>query len=168
LPSGVFDVAHARTLLITVPEPEVVLAEMVRLTRPGGWVVALEPDTEPMICYPPHPAVERLRELFGAAFARNGADPSIGRRVPELYRRAGLTDVGVEAVAALYPLGHSRRSIRADLVRSMRTQIMAMGLSDAVELEQIDAAARDHYRNPDVLVMPSLNFLVWGRRPAVV
>jgi ubiquinone/menaquinone biosynthesis C-methylase UbiE len=167
LPSGTFDVVHARTMLITVPAPEVVLAEMVRLTRPGGWVVGLEPDTEAMICYPPHPAVDRLRELFSTAFARNGADPCIGRRVPELYRRAGLTEIGVEAVAALYPVGHSRRSIRADLVRSMGTQIVAMGLSDAAELEQIDAAARAHFADPDVLVMPSLNFLISGRRPAV-
>jgi ubiquinone/menaquinone biosynthesis C-methylase UbiE len=35
LPSGSFDVVHARTVLVTVPEPAQVLAEMVRLARPG-------------------------------------------------------------------------------------------------------------------------------------
>ena len=38
LPPGSFDLVHARTLLVTIPEPEEVLAEMVRLAKPGGWV----------------------------------------------------------------------------------------------------------------------------------
>ncbi len=64
LPSDSFDLVHARTLLVTVPEPETVLAEMVRLARPGGWVAGLEPDTEYSLCYPAHPAWERLCEIF--------------------------------------------------------------------------------------------------------
>ena len=90
LESGSFDLVHARTLLITVPQPAEVLAEMVRLARPGGWVAGLEPDTEAAICYPPHPAFDRLCEIFTIAFSRNGADPHFGRRMAELYRQAGL------------------------------------------------------------------------------
>jgi SAM-dependent methyltransferase len=52
LPSGSFDLVHARTLLVTIPEPAEVLAEMARLARPGGWVASLEPDAECGICYP--------------------------------------------------------------------------------------------------------------------
>jgi hypothetical protein len=33
----------------------------------------LEPDTEAAICYPPHPAFDRLCEIFIVAFSRNGA-----------------------------------------------------------------------------------------------
>ncbi len=73
LESGSFDLAHARTLLITVPQPAEVLGEMVRLARPGGWVAGLEPDTEAAICSPPHPAFDRLCEIFTIAFSRNGA-----------------------------------------------------------------------------------------------
>jgi SAM-dependent methyltransferase len=165
LPSNAFDVVHARTLLITVPEPTKVLVEMVRLARPGGWVASLEPDAECVICYPPHPAFDRLCEIFAQAFSRNGADPHMGRRLAELYREAGLSDVNVEARAAVYPLGYSRRTIRADLVRAMRTQIADMGLTDAAELDAIDAAVRNHFANPDVVVMPGVNFLVCGRKP---
>jgi SAM-dependent methyltransferase len=46
LPTGSFDVVHARTLLINLPDPADVAAEMVRLVRPGGWVASMEPDTE--------------------------------------------------------------------------------------------------------------------------
>ncbi|MBV9006327.1 MAG: methyltransferase domain-containing protein [Solirubrobacterales bacterium] len=74
LPAGSFDLVHARTLLATVPQPRQVLAEMVRLTRPGGWVASLEPDAEHSIYYPHHKAFDQLRELFVVAFPRNGAD----------------------------------------------------------------------------------------------
>ncbi len=168
LESGSFDLVHARTLLITVPRPAEVLAEMVRLAKPGGWVAGLEPDTEAAICYPPHPAFDRLCEIFTIAFSRNGADPHFGRRLAELYRQAGLHDVTVEVRAGVYPAGHSRRTIRADLVRSMHPQIIEMGLADQHELDELDAAAREHFEDPDVLVMPGLYFLAWGRKPASV
>jgi hypothetical protein len=48
----------------------------------GGWVAGLEPDTEAAICYPPHPAFERLCEIFTVGFSRNGADPHIGAGWP--------------------------------------------------------------------------------------
>jgi ubiquinone/menaquinone biosynthesis C-methylase UbiE len=164
LASDSFDVVHGRTLLITVPEPTAVLAEMVRVARPGGWVASLEPDTECVICYPPHPAFDRLCEIFITAFSRNGADPHMGRRLGELYRHAGLTELNVEARAPVYPVGHSRRTIRADLVRSMRSQIVAMGIADNDELDALDQEVRNHLASPDVVVMPSLIFLVSGRK----
>ena len=97
LPAGAFDVVHARTLLINLAEPATAAAEMTRLARPGGWVASAEPDTEHALCYPPHPAFDRLQDIFTVAFSRDGADPWIGRRVPELFRQAGLEDVGVQA-----------------------------------------------------------------------
>ena len=70
LPPGSVDLVHARTLLVTLPEPAEVTAEMTRLARPGGWVASLEPDTEHVLCYPPHPAFDRLCEI--ALTARAG------------------------------------------------------------------------------------------------
>jgi len=168
LPPGSFDLVHARTLLINLPEPAEVAAEMVRLARPGGWVASMESDTEHVLCYPPHPAFGRLCEIFTVAFSRNGADPWIGRRVPELFRQAGLDDVAVEARAQMYPATHSRRTIRLDLVRSMRPQVVEMGLASAAELDELDAAARVHLDDPHTVVMSGLLFLTWGRKPARV
>jgi SAM-dependent methyltransferase len=165
LASGSFDLVHTRTLLVTVPEPAQVVAEMVRLARPGGQVVAMEPDCEYALCYPPHPAVTRLREIFPVIFGRNGADPWIGRRVPELFRHAGLGDVAVEATARVYPLGHSRRTIWMDLVRAMRPHVLERGLASESELDDLDAAARAHLDDPGTVVMPGLFFLVSARKP---
>jgi ubiquinone/menaquinone biosynthesis C-methylase UbiE len=165
LPSGAFDLVHARTLLINVPEPASIVAEMVRLAKPGGWVAVLEPDTEYSMCYPPLPAFHRVGELFAAAFARNGADPWIGRRVPELFRDAGLEDVAIEARPQLYPHGHSRRTIRVDLLQAMRPNIIDMGLATEPELEQLDEVVRTHLLDPRTVVMFGYLMLAWGRKP---
>jgi SAM-dependent methyltransferase len=164
LPAGCFDVVHARTLLVNLAEPAQAAAEMIRLARPGGWVASAEPDTEHALCYPPHPAFDRLRDIFTVAFRRNGADPWIGRRVPELFRRAGLDQVEVEARVQMYPPGNSRRTVRLDLVRAMRPQVVQMGLATAAELDELDAAARPHLEDPQTVVMSGLLFLTWGRK----
>ena len=139
---------HARTLLVTIPEPAEVLAEMVRLARPGGWVASQEPDAEHAICYPALPAWTRLHELFQTSFGRNGADLLIGRRLAELYREAGLRDVQVQARARAYPAAHTRRTVLADLVRSLRPMIVELGLADERELTEVDQAVRAHLADP--------------------
>jgi SAM-dependent methyltransferase len=165
LPPGSFDLVHARTLLINVPDPAQVAAEMLRLARPGGWVASMEPDTEHVLCYPPNMAFERICEIFPAVFGRNGADPRIGRRIPELWRHLGLEDVGVEVRAQAYPPGNSRRTVRCDLVRSMWPQILGLGLAGQAELEEWDAEARAHLEDPRTVAMSGLLFLTWGRKP---
>ena len=165
LPASSFDVVHGRTILITVPEPFELVVEMVRLAKPGGWVIGLEPDVELSICYPSHPAYERLGAMFPAVFSRNGADWRMGRRVAELYRAAGLVDIQLEVRAEVYPKGHSRRTIRVDLLRSMRPFIVELGLSTDSELDRLFSQAVAHLDNPDVILMPAVTFLVSGRKP---
>jgi ubiquinone/menaquinone biosynthesis C-methylase UbiE len=165
LPSGSFDVVHARTLLVTVPEPAVVASEMARLARPGGWVASVEPDTEYMLCYPRNAAFDRISAFFPSVFSRNGADPWIGRRVSELLRKAGLEDIEVRVTAQAYPAGHTRRTIRLDLLKSIRPQLLEMGLASAEELDELDAAARAHLDDPSTVVVYGLLFLTWGRVP---
>jgi SAM-dependent methyltransferase len=165
LPPASFDIAHARTVLVNVPDPEAVLAEMTRLVRPGGWVASLEPDVAVHLYHPANPAWDRLHEISITAFQADRADPFIGRRLPELFREAGLSDIGARAHAELYPPGHTRRTIRLDLVRSMRPKIVALGIASEQELDDLDRAAREHLDDPHTLVLPHLFFLAWGRKP---
>ena len=116
---------------------------------------------------PPHPAWTRLCQIFHAAFSRNGADLLIGRCLTRLYREAGLRDIGVEARAGIYRAGDTRRTVRLDLVRSMRPAILKLGLADRRELDELDRAVREHPDDPRTLVMPHLSFVAWGRKPGV-
>jgi hypothetical protein len=129
-------------------------------------VAALEYDMEYSMSYPQHPAFARIKEIFLVVFSRNGADPHLGRKVPELFRAAGLVDVQVEASAPLYPQGNSRRTILLDLVRAMRPRVLEMDLISAAELDDLDAAARAHLADPTTVVLSGLPFMTWGRKPA--
>jgi SAM-dependent methyltransferase len=165
LPTSSFDLVHARTLLVNIPDPAGVVAEMARIAKPGGWVAVMEPDLPGLLCHPPLPAWDRLAEISVAAFGVDGADLCIGRRVPGLFRQGGLTDVGAEVRAELYPVGHSRRTIRLDLVRSMRAKIVSHAIASQQELDELDRVTRAHLADPDTLTSPNLYFLVWGRKP---
>jgi ubiquinone/menaquinone biosynthesis C-methylase UbiE len=165
LPPDSFDLVHARTLLVTIPEPEEVLAEMVRLAKPGAWIASQEADVEHTLCYPSLPAWDRLHELFQSGFSRTGANPCLGRRLGELYRQAGLEDIEVVIHAPAYPAGHSRRTLLPDLVRSLRPMILELGLSDEHELTELDDAVRAHLADPRTLMMPHLLVVARGRKP---
>jgi SAM-dependent methyltransferase len=165
LPAESFDLVHTRTLLVTIPEPAAVVAEMARLARPGGLVASQEADAEFSICYPPLPEWDRLLALFRASFPRAGADMRLGRRLPELFRAAGLTDVGATVYASSYPAGHSRRTVIPDLVRSLHPVILGLGLAGERELADVDAAVRAHLADPRTLMMPHLLVTAWGRKP---
>ena len=117
---------------------------------------------------PPHPAFDRMGEIFRAAFSRNGADPAIGRRVPELFCQAGLADVEAESKTQMYRPGNTRRTVRLDLVRALRPQIAEMGLASGEELDELDATLRPHLEDPRTVVMSGLLFLVWGRKGCAV
>jgi len=71
----------------------------------------------------------------------------------------------VEARAGIYRAADSRRTVLADLVRSLHPVILELGLADRDELEELDRAVRVHLDSPRTLVMPHLSFLVWGRKP---
>jgi SAM-dependent methyltransferase len=165
LPGDAFDFVHARTLLVTVPGPAEVIAEMVRLARPGGWIACQEPDVEHSLCYPPLPEWDRLCELLRARFVATGADPTLGRRLPAMLWDAGLTDVEAAVHAGCYPAGHSRRTLIPDLVRSVRPAILGLGLAGDRELAALDRAVRDHLADPRVLMMPHLLVTALARKP---
>jgi hypothetical protein len=51
-----------------------------------------------------------------------------------------------------------------DLIRSMRQYVVELGLAREHELDQLFAEALEHLDDPHTIVMPSLNFLVSGRK----
>ncbi len=81
---GMFDSAHCERVLIHVCEPQKSLAELKRVVRPNGWVVAVEPDLVGWRI--DHDDAEAAR-LISAGFADSIRHPAMGL---ELNRRMGL------------------------------------------------------------------------------
>ena len=80
-PDGSFDAVHCERVLMHLDDSTAALREMHRVLRPGGRVVAVEPDWQGMQF--DHPDFETIRSLMDR-YADRFSNPAMGR---ELYRR---------------------------------------------------------------------------------
>ena len=123
------DLTYCQTLLMHVQDPLQVLAEMKRITREDGWVLALEPnnlssqlmfnryveteyDVEDMLqLVEVRLRCERGKKVLGEGFS------SIGGAVPDLFVQAGLEEVQVwmsdKALSLIPPYDTREKRVRA-------------------------------------------------------
>lgn len=84
-----FDISFCHFLFLWLNNPETALAEMMRVTRPNGHIVAFaEPDYSQRLDIP-----DTLAELGvwqRDALKAQGADTAMGAKLAELFHRAGL------------------------------------------------------------------------------
>jgi len=92
LPSASCDLVFFQNVLLWVDPAETAISEAARVLRPGGYLLAVEPDFGGML---EHPSEVALRDVWLRALAEADADPEVGRKLPGLCERAGL-DVWVE------------------------------------------------------------------------
>ena len=90
---GRFDLVYCRYLLEHVKQPEQVVAEMRRVTRPGGSIAVMENDTSLVRFDPPCPAFQAIWTVFSRYQWQLGGDAFIGRRLYRLLQMAGWTQI---------------------------------------------------------------------------
>lgn len=123
------DLTFCQTLLIHVEDPLAVIREMKRITRPGSWVVALEPNNlVPQLMFDRYTETSyevedmlqlvevRLRCEKGKRALGEGFN-SLGGAVPDLFLQAGLTDIQVwmsdKALPLIPPYDTREKRVRA-------------------------------------------------------
>ncbi|MEW2378560.1 methyltransferase domain-containing protein [Micromonospora sp. NPDC047812] len=166
LPGDSFDFVTERLILHNVPRPEEIVAEAVRLARPGGWVAFHEGDRVGQVCDPPAESWSRLMDVLKRYADRNTIDLFVGRRLPGLLRRAGLVDVQVRPVVYIdHEPGHPRREVLADFAENLRDRLITSELITREEFDVLHAALRRHLVDPDTTVISHLYVQAWGRKP---
>ncbi len=152
-----FDLCYCHYFLMWVDATQA-LAEMGRVTRPGGAVLALaEPDYGGRIDTPAELAV--LGQQQTLALARQGADPSSGRKLAALFHQAGLADIQVGVIGANWSMtGRAAESVlewsvlRADL----------QGTFSPADLDRLEAIDRQAWAAGErILYVPT--FYAVGR-----
>ncbi len=84
LPDGSFDACRTERTLHHVAEPARAVAELARVTRPGGHVVAVEADHETVVIYPGDKATtRRIAQTYADSIPNGWID---GRHLVEFYR----------------------------------------------------------------------------------
>ncbi|GAB2542190.1 methyltransferase domain-containing protein [Brachybacterium huguangmaarense] len=153
---GSFDVVHAHQVLQHVADPVRMLAEMRRVTAPGGVIAVRDADYEAFRWFPDVPALDRWRSLYCEAARANRGAPDAGRRLLAWAHAAGLADDVLEAGAATWCYASpDDRAWWADswaertAGTALGAQLVREGRADQAELDAIAAAWRAWAQDPD-------------------
>jgi len=165
LPKEKFDLAHARLVLIHLPDRQVALRRMIEALKPGGWIVVEEFDA---LTFLPDPSVSpgevnlRVRDAFDEALTARGVDLHCGRLLAYELKANGLVGVGVEATVSLLggkSLGTSLMKLNFE---EMREPMVSSGL---ISEEQFEADL-GRIDEQDFLMPSPMMWTAWGMKPA--
>jgi SAM-dependent methyltransferase len=166
-PEEEFDLAHARLVLVHVPQRAEALRTLVRSLKPGGWLLLedADPALQPLLCPdesgPEQVLANRLRHGFRSLMAERGVDLAYGRTLPRLLRDAGLVDVRADAY---FPItGPACTALELATVAQVRDLLVASRLATDAEIdEHLDNVGTGLV---DLATSPMVS--AWGRRGVV-
>ncbi len=139
-----FDVVTCQTVLMHVDDPLAVLREMVRVTRPGGLVIAAEPNNLANVAaramaHPEQPwsvirdQLELHHTLGRGKLAVGEGDQSVGEKLPMHFESAGLERIHIalnpQTAPAQPPYDRPRGAMDVKMLREWTAdgRLMEMG-----------------------------------------
>ncbi|MBI1918847.1 MAG: class I SAM-dependent methyltransferase [Planctomycetes bacterium] len=142
-----FDLAHARFVLIHVPDGTEALAAMIRCLKPGGWLVLEEPDFScsralagrPELCC----AFRNVHQAIEAMFRQRGMDYAFGARLPALLQDRAFEAMLIENDAAIVPGDSPHAKMMGLSTYQLRDKYVATGLATEEDIERYGTFAAD-------------------------
>jgi len=159
-PPAAFDIAYCHFLLLWVARPLEALLEMVRVVRPGGYVLVLaEPDYGGRIDYPIE--LSRLGRFQTEALRSQGAGPERGRELGALFLSTGIQEIEVGVLGGRWQVPAQVEDWEAEWA------ILEYDLEGSVTAEELarwkETDRRAWERGERILFVPT--FYAWGRTP---
>jgi len=156
---GEFDAVLAVTALSHVPDGERAVPELLRVARPGGRVAVFDGDADAMIIS--HPDRALTRRIVAARSDHTFANSWLARRLPGLFREAGLRDVQLRAFT---PFDHDLDSWSGN--QAARGAAIAVEVGAISEDERQQWLAQLRAEQAAGRYTAGLTFLVvWGTAP---
>jgi SAM-dependent methyltransferase len=153
LPDNTFDVTFCRYLLEHVASAAEVAREMVRITKPGGRIVAQENDLLYVVYEPEISGHDEVMRQFCALQIQLGGDPFMGRRLFSIFDRPEIARVEI-GISAENFTAREPESFRAWLSNSLRIlqgarpALLERGLLDAGTIDSALAAMHARIDKP--------------------
>jgi SAM-dependent methyltransferase len=164
-PDEVFDLVHARLVLVHLVDRAAALRAMIGALRPGGWLLIedADPALQPLACPdefgPAEALANRIRHGFRQMLAQRGAELAYGRTLPRLLREEGLIDVEADG---FFPMTSTASNLlEAATVEQLREGLIAQGHAGAAEIDE--HLANIAAGRLDLTTAPMIS--AWGRRP---
>lgn len=95
LPRNTYDLIFARWVFLFLPRPDAHVRKLVRALKPGGLLALQDYHRETFALVPRPIEWPHFIAADRAFFASQGGDVSLGGRLPDLYRDAGLDVVDI-------------------------------------------------------------------------
>ena len=161
-PDGIFSFTHQRLLVAAIPAEKWpgVVHELVRVTRPGGWIELVEVETH---LEHPGPATLQFHQVADAL-----VDGEPIRHLGEMLEQEGVQEV--ETVRIPIPLGEWAGRIGSMMKRdivgvadALKGKYCQPGRMNPQEYEQMVAEMAQEWER---LHSACLFYVVYGRRPA--
>jgi ubiquinone/menaquinone biosynthesis C-methylase UbiE len=153
LPDARFDLTYCRYLLEHVPDPVVAVREMLRVTKPGGTLACQENDLHNVLYWPPIDGHDRLLERFCQLQMDLTGDPFIGRKLFEIFQRAGARDITLSLEPEIYteddPVGYRAWLGNArDIFLGARDLLVTRGMMEKSDVDRVIAEMRRRIERP--------------------
>ncbi len=159
-----FDFVHQRYLILAIPAnrwPQVI-AELLRVTRPGGWVELIETA-------PPNgaPAVDQVAAWGKQLVGRRGIDMAMASQIGSLLTAGGAADVSARPLTI--PVGKPGGRIGSMMVvdymtalTGVRGPLAALGIASEAAFDQTMARMREEFEQR---AFPQSVYVAYGRKP---
>jgi ubiquinone/menaquinone biosynthesis C-methylase UbiE len=139
--ANTFDAVRAERLFQHLSDPRAALAELLRVTRPGGWIVVLDTDYSSFTVDSDQTDLERRLALAAAQSVRSGY---AARKLYRMFSDQGLSDISVTVrPITLTRYEVVRGAMMLDLIEpgALASGVVTEEQLDAwhAELEQADA-----------------------------
>ncbi len=166
---GSFDFVYLRLLFTAIPATywPTLLDEVIRVTRPQGWIESVEtwPATRETF-----PDCATITAWFRELLTRRGLDPEIARTIPTMLRERGLLQVVTREISHVSRRGPRWKQIMitlgANVLDNFRAQIIAQKITTAEEYDRVARRARQEIeQGKGALSWPA--YITYGQRPAI-
>ena len=135
-----FDSCRSERLFQHLNHPELALSEMIRVTKPGGWVIVLDTDWGSLSTDSDDTDIERrLTRFLAESFLHNGYS---GRKLYRLFKQQNLADIEFEVfpiATPSYAVAHQatqadrieQKALKAGIITSEELKRWQAGLEQA-------------------------------------
>lgn len=165
LPDGSFDLVHMRFLASVAGDAERLLAEAIRLVRPGGVLACQEATTETVRSVPSNPAFDRLAQALFSLFPDLLVKTPTAHHIYTIVHDAGFEDVGHRTATVSVRSGEPWQDYIPSCILSARSTLIDRGVFTDAELNEAVADCRAFLSRPDSLFVSPQLVQVWGRKP---
>ncbi len=164
LGSSSFDLAYCRTLLMHLPDPNAALIKMRDALRPGGALLAQEPDTcVNAAADPDHPEASRFEGVHHAMYdwLRESRifDPYLGRTLAPRFEAIGLEQVETRAEASVEQGGSASAETQRRTLEALTPMLVKAGAVEADDLQCV----QELFADPGFRYLSGLRVMTWGR-----